>query len=111
MKNYNMTLIEKLQKYQLDHQTELISMSILQVKKCDLLIKKKITEKTKFTYSPLGKAFGKQTKEQVKAIKDLNISDKASELEQIESIFSQNALNDLISNKRKKSLSYKTVLN
>ena len=38
-----------------------------------------IIEQTKFTYSPLGKAFEKQTKEQVKAIKNLNISDKANE--------------------------------
>ena len=44
-------------------------------------------------------AFEKQTKEQAKAIKDLNISDKANELKEIESIFPQNVLNDLISNK------------
>ena len=31
-------------------------------------------EQPKFTYSPPGKAFEKQTKEQVKAIKDLHIS-------------------------------------
>ena len=58
-------------------------------------------EQAKNTYSPLGKAFEKQTKEQVKAIKDFNISDKASELRQIEAIFQQNVLNDLISNKLK----------
>ena len=39
-----------------------------------------IIEQAKFTSSALGKAFEKQTKEQVKAIKDLNISDKANEL-------------------------------
>ena len=60
---------------------------------------KQIIEQAKFTYSPLGKAFEKQTKEQVKAIKDLNISDKTNELKQIEGIFPQNGLNDLISNK------------
>ena len=38
--------------------------------------KKKIIEQVKFTYSPLGKAFKEQTKEQVKAITDLNISKK-----------------------------------
>ena len=38
----------------------------------------------------------------LKHIKDLNISDKANELKQIESIFPQNALNDLISNRLKK---------
>ena len=37
-------------------------------------------EQAKFTYSPLGKAFKKQTKEQVQAIKDLNVFDKKKEL-------------------------------
>ena len=41
MKNYNMILTEKQQKYQLYHQVKLISMNILQVKKYDLLIKDK----------------------------------------------------------------------
>ena len=50
----------------------------------------------------MGKALEKQTKEQVKAIKDLNISDKTNELRQIEGIFPQNVLNNLISNKLKK---------
>ena len=40
---------------------------------------KQIIEQAKFTYSPLKKAFEKQTKEQVKAIKDLNISDETNE--------------------------------
>ena len=39
MKNYNMILIEKLQKYQLCHQAKLISMNILLVKKYYFLIK------------------------------------------------------------------------
>ena len=38
---YNMILIEKLQKYMSYHQVKLISMNILQVKKCYLLIKSK----------------------------------------------------------------------
>ena len=37
-------------------------MNILQFEKYCLLIKKKIIEQPKFTYSPLGKAFEKQTK-------------------------------------------------
>ena len=41
MKNYSMILIEKLQKYQPYHQTKLISINILQVKKYCLLIKNK----------------------------------------------------------------------
>ena len=54
--------------------------------KCEYLIgeeilpssQKQIIEQAKFTYYPLGKAFKEQTKEQVKAIKDLNISDKTN---------------------------------
>ena len=60
---------------------------------------KQIMEQAKFTYSPLGKTFGKQTKEQVKAKKDLNISDKTNDLKQIEKVFPQNVLNDLIIDK------------
>ena len=63
---------------------------------------RQIIEQTKFTYSPLRKAFEKQTQEEVKTIKDLNISDKTNELKQIEGLFPQNVLNDLISNKLKK---------
>ena len=48
-----------------------------------------IIEQAKF------KAFKEQIKEQLKAIKDLNISDKTNELKQIEGIISQNLLNDL----------------
>ena len=72
---------------------------------------KQRTNQAKCTYSPSRKAFKEQTKEQVKTMRDLNISDKANELKQIEDIFSQNVSNDLTSNKLKKSLSYKKVLN
>ena len=64
---------------------------------------KQIIEKAKFTYSPLGKAFEKQTEKQVNALKSLNISDKKNELKQIEDIFSQNLFNDLIRDKLKKN--------
>ena len=39
---------------------------------------KQIIGQAKFTYYPLGNVFQEQTKEQVKAIKDLNISDKTN---------------------------------
>ena len=52
-----------------------------------------------FIHSPLGKAFEKQAKEQVKLIKDLNISGKTNELKEIERIFLRNLLNDLIRDK------------
>ena len=52
-----------------------------------------------FTYSPLGKAFEKQTKKQVGAIKYLDFSDKRAELKQIEGIFPHILTNDLIRDK------------
>ena len=50
----------------------------------------------------MGKAFEEQTKEQVKAIKDLNISDKTNGLKEIENIFPKDVINDLIITKLKK---------
>ena len=50
-------------------------MSALQVKKYYLQIKVKLWNKTKFTYSPLGKALEKQTKE----IEQLKCSGKTNE--------------------------------
>ena len=41
IKNFNMILIEKLQKYQPCHKAKLLSMNILLVNKYDLLIKNK----------------------------------------------------------------------
>ena len=62
MKNYNMILIERLQKYQLDHQAKLISMNILPAKNILPSNQQQIIEQAKLTYSPLGRAFEKQTK-------------------------------------------------
>ena len=62
MKNYSMILIEKRLKYQLFHLVKYISMSISQVKIYCHPINNKIIEQTKFTCSPLGKAFEKQVK-------------------------------------------------
>ena len=60
MKTNNMILTEKLQKYQHYQQEKLINMNILQ----EILSfnQKQIIEQAKFTYSPLGKVFEKQTK-------------------------------------------------
>ena len=55
MKNCNMILIEKLQKYQPYHQAKLISISTWSNQK-------QVTEQAKFTDSPYGKAFEKQIK-------------------------------------------------
>ena len=62
--------------------------------------KKQVIEQATFTYFYFfGKAFKEQTKEQIKAIKDLNILDKTNELKQIENIFPQKVLNVLIRDK------------
>ena len=59
MKNYDMILIEKLQKYQPYHQVILTSMSIFFGEEILLSNQKQIIEQAKFTYYPLGKAFEK----------------------------------------------------
>ena len=58
MKNYDTTLIEKHLKYQLYHLVKFISTGE------DILSsnQQQVIEQTKFTYSPLGKAFEKQIK-------------------------------------------------
>ena len=60
MKNCNMILTEKQQKYQHYHLEKLINMNILQVKKLPSH-QRQIIEQAMFTYSPLGKAVAKQT--------------------------------------------------
>ena len=60
MKNYNTILIGRLQKYKIDKYKYLTGEEILPSNQQQIL------EQTKFTYSPLGKAF----QEQIKTIKD-----------------------------------------
>ena len=86
MKNYNMILIERQPKHQSYHQAKLISTNILVMKKQYDLIKQQIIEQAKFTYSPLGRVFEKQTnkkktiedqgEKQVKALKTLKSDNK-----------------------------------
>ena len=57
---------------------------------------RQIIEQDKFAYSPLGKAFEKQTKEQVGTIKLVDLSHKKDKLRQIEGIFPKTSRNDLI---------------
>ena len=57
---------------------------------------RQIIEQAQFACSPLGTAFKKQTEKQVGATKSLDISNKKDELKQIESIFPQNLMNDVI---------------
>ena len=59
MKNCNMILTEKQQKYQHYHLEKLINTNILQVKKILPSNQTQTIEQAKFAYSPLGKAFEK----------------------------------------------------
>ena len=61
MKNCNILLIEKEQKYQNYYPGKLINMNILPFKEILPSNQRQIIEQTKFAYSPLGKAFEKQT--------------------------------------------------
>ena len=58
--------------------------------------RRQVIEQAKCTYSPFGKALGKQTEKQIDALKSLNLSNKTNELKQIECIFPKNLLNDLV---------------
>ena len=71
---------------------------------------RQITEQATFAYSPLGKAFEKQTKNQVGAIKYLKHSNKKDELKQIEDIFPQNFMNDLIRDKLKEIVNLPNII-
>ena len=55
-------------------------------------------EQAKFTYSPLRKALKKQTRTKLQSS---SLSNKKDELNQIESIFPKNQVNDLITDKPK----------
>ena len=100
MKNCSTILTEKQQKYQDYHLEKLINLNTLQVTKYYLLVKEE-RKQSKFTYSPLGKAFEKQTKtieeqgkKQVEALKALT----KEELESVERLFPNNMINDEIKN-------------
>ena len=68
---------------------------------------RQIIKKSKFAYSPLGKAFEKQTEKQVDAIKSLDYSNK---LKQIEGIFPQNLMNDLVRTKLKEVIELQVII-
>ena len=84
-KNYTTILTEKQQKYQHYHLEKLINMNILQ---------RRVIEQAKFTYSPLGKAFEKQTKtteeegkKQDEALEVLKPEENKEEIKSIEGHF------------------------
>ena len=57
---------------------------------------RQIIEQAKFSYSTLGKNFEQQTEKQFGATKSLDLSHKKYKLKQIEGIFPQNLMNNLI---------------
>ena len=69
---------------------------------------KQIIKQARFPYSPLGKAFEKQTEKQVDVIKTLDPSNK---LKRIVAIFSKNLINDLIRAKLKKIVELQNIIN
>ena len=68
---------------------------------------RQIIEQAKSAYSPLGKAFEKQTEKPIGAIKSLDSSDK---LKRIEGIFPQNLMNDLIRAKLKEIVELQGII-
>ena len=104
-----MTIDDKIrdEKLQYDINREVAKISALLSGKIDkyeyltgeeilLFNKRQIIEQFKFAYSPLGKAFKKQTEKRVGATESLDLSIKKDEIKQVEGIFSQNLMNDLI---------------
>ena len=73
MKNYKMILTEKQQKNQQYYQDK---YEYLTGKGTLPSNQRQIIEKAKFTYSPIGKAFEKQTEKLFGALKSLNCSNK-----------------------------------
>ena len=110
MKKYNMILIDKQPKYQLYHQVKFVNMNILPSNQ------QQIIEQTKFTYSPLGKAFEKQIKtiedqgqkqlDALDALKDLKSKEQTKPIEDKSNNQPKAAIifNELI-NERKKIIS------
>ena len=68
---------------------------------------RQIIEPAKFLYSPLGKSFEKQTEKQINGMKSVDASDK---LKQIEGIFLQNLMNDLIRAKLKEIVELQYII-
>ena len=91
MKNYNTILTEKLLKYLICHQINLLSMNIFTGEEILQSNQKQMIQQAKFIYSPIDKAFKKQIKTiqdqrekqnqgQVKTIKIYDYDDEDSPL-------------------------------
>ena len=108
MKSCKTILAEKQQKYQHFHLGKSINMNMLEVTKYYLLTKNLILQ-VKFAYSPLETVLEKQTEKQFDVIKSLENSNKKDELKQIESIFPQNLMNDLMYAKLKEIVTLQDI--
>ena len=86
MKNSNIIVTEKRQKYQPDHQVKLINLNILQVKKYHLLITDQGEKQVKSI----------QNQGQVKASKKYTSNDKDERLEEITALDKNINLDNLI---------------
>ena len=99
MVNHNQIKDEKLQYHVNGEATKIWALWSGKIDKYEYLTCEEVLPSNQKQTIEQAKAFKEQIKQQVKAIKDLNISDKTNELIQIEVIFPQNILNDLNSNK------------
>ena len=99
MVNHNQIKDEKLQYHVNGEATKIWALWSGKIDKYEYLTCEKVLPSNQKQTIEQAKSFKEQTKQQVIAIKDLNISDKTNELIQIEVIFPQNILNDLNSNK------------
>ena len=71
---------------------------------------RQLREQAKFEYSPLGKTLEKQTEKQVGSLKSLDTFNEKNELKQIEGIFRQNLMNDLIRVKLKQIVNSQYII-
>ena len=72
--------------------------------------RKQIIEQATFAYSLLGKPFEKPSEKQVGAIRTLKLSNKKDELKQIEGLFPQTLMNNLIFLKLKKIINLHDII-
>ena len=104
MKNWNMALTEKQQKYQHYHPEKLINR-IFYRRKILLSDQRRIKQQAKFANSPLGKGFEKQTKtieqqgkKQVEPLEDLKPDKNKDETKSVEELFPKRMRTNEINN-------------
>ena len=73
-------------------------------------IQRQIIKQAKSALYSLGRALGKQTEKQVGALKPLGPSNNNDELKQIESMFPQDLMNDLVCAKLKETANLEDII-